>query len=357
MATSMKYNLLGQTGLKVSEICCGTMTFGQGTTEPEAHEILDTFVAGGGNFIDTADVYTGGTSEKVLGSWLVKQKKRDGLVIATKVYFGGPGPNDMGLSRVHIIKTVDQSLDRLQTPYIDLLQIHSWDSQTPVVEWMRTMKDLVTVGKVRYVGVCNVTGWQLQKIVTVAKELQVPLASLQTQYNLLCRAPEYELLDCSIHNRLGYLCWSPLKGGWLTGKFKKDAAPAADSRVGQVEAGKVAKLQSNPSYSQYKDDENVWALLATMKTIAEAHKSNEAQVALRWLLQRTGVTSVIIGARTLAQLKDNLGASTFILTEAEMVQLNEKSAGPIPYPYEMVWRTSARGGARLDDNLFPITQN
>jgi aryl-alcohol dehydrogenase-like predicted oxidoreductase len=348
----MPVRYLGTTGLRVSEICMGCMNFGDGADEFTAHEMLDQYVAAGGNFIDTADAYKGGESEAILGRWLVKQD-REKLVIATKVYFGGPGPNDMGLSRSHIMTNVAKSLSRLQTDYIDLYQIHNWDANTKVEDWLGTMKDLVTSGKIRMLGVCNVTGWQLQKIVMTAKAIGVPMVALQTQYSLMCREPEFELLDCAINEELGWLCWSPLKGGWLTGKFTKATTPDANSRVGLVESSQRAKMQSAPSYSQYADDDKVWSLLEAMDRIASKAGKTVPQVALRWCLQRKGVTSVIIGARTPAQLADNLGAVGWTLDDADMAVLCDKSAPAVPYPYEMVWRCSTKGD-RFDGTMFPI---
>eukprot|EP00037_Helgoeca_nana_P033601 m.418601 g.418601 ORF g.418601 m.418601 type:complete len:362 (-) comp31034_c0_seq1:118-1203(-) len=357
----MKYVTLGRTGIKVSQICLGTMNFGSKDKpiEEEAAAIavvLDAFVANGGNFIDTADVYHGGRSEEVVGLWLEKQA-RSSVVIATKVFFGGPGPNDGGLSKIHLMDGVAKSLARLRTTYIDVYQIHAWDAQTPPDEWLRTMLELVQAGKIRTVGVSNVTGWQLQKIVMIARDLGVPLASLQTQYNLLCREPEFELINCALEEDVGVMCWSPLKGGWLTGKFKKDEAPAADSRVGLVEAGKVTKLQSNPSYSQFASNPRVWDLLDVMKKVATERSCTVPQVAVRWLLQRSAVTSVVIGPKNVEQLEDLMKADGVELTTGNMTMLSDVSAPTVPYPYEMVWRVSARGVDRVDSGcatpLFP----
>lgn len=357
----MKYVTLGRTGIKVSQICVGTMNFGSPDRSIEDESkalgaVLDAFVAKGGNFIDTADIYHGGRSEEALGMWL-ETKDRSSLVIATKVMFGGPGPNASGLSRLHLLDAVEKSLTRLKTGYIDVYQIHAWDAQTPPEEWLATMRDLVAVGKVRTVGVSNVTGWQLQRIVSTAEKLGVPLASLQMQYNLLCRQPEWELLDCSIESGLGVLCWSPLKGGWLTGKFKRGAAPDAGTRVGKVEAGKVPKLQSNPSYSQFASNEKVWTLLDTMSKVAGDTSCSVPQVAVRWLLQRPGVTAAVIGPKNVAQLEDLLAVDDIQLSPASMKLLTDSSAIDVPYPYEMVWRVSSRGVNRVDADcsapLFP----
>jgi len=214
------------------------MTFGRETPEVEAHEQLDRFISKGGNFIDTADVYNSGESERIIGRWLAKlpgECRRD-IILATKVYFGGgrADVNATGLSRGHITATVKEALARLQTDYIDLLQIHNWDHETPPELWLQTMKDLIAAGKVHMIGVCNVTGWQLQHIITVGRNIGVPIVSAQLQYSLLVRGIEWELMDCCEHNGVSVLPWSALKGGWLTGKYERGVVPgAAAGRVGQ----------------------------------------------------------------------------------------------------------------------------
>ena len=221
----MKYRFLGKSGVRVSEICLGTMTFGNETNQTEAHAMLDAFVSQGGNFIDTADVYNSGESERILGQWLSNQtiEQRQKLVIATKVFFSGgrPDPNATGLSRMHILNSIEESLTNLKTSYVDLLQIHMWDAETPPEVWLGVMRDLVTAGKIRMLGVCNVTGWQLQKILSVGSTLGMEIVSAQMQYNLLARHIEWEVLECCEHNGIAVLPWSPLKGGWLSGKYTK----------------------------------------------------------------------------------------------------------------------------------------
>jgi len=346
----MQYSFLGNSGIKVSTIGLGTMNFGAEEADVSAlAEVITEFVQSGGNFIDTADVYHGGKSEEVLGKALAAAGvPRSSVVIATKVMFGGPGPNDGGLSRKHIMDGIEGSLARLGTDYVDLYQIHAWDAQTAPEVWLATMKDLLSAGKIRALGVSNLTGYQLQKVIMLARGLGVPIATLQTQYNLLCRQTEFELLPCCVEEDVAVLCWSPLKGGWLTGKFKKDEAPDADTRVGKVEAGTVKKLQSNPSYSQFADDPQVWALLDALGDIAKAGGWTVPQVATRWLLQRPAVAAVLVGPKNKAQMRDLIGAGTFTLSADQMSTLTDASAVAVPYPWEMVWRVSARGVPRVD---------
>ena len=219
----MNTRYLGKTGLKVSELCLGTMTFGRETDETTSYSILERFVEAGGNFIDTADVYSQGISEEIVGRWL-PTKNRDDLVIATKVRFGmGDGPNDVGLSRKHILSGVEASLRRLGTDYIDLYQVHCWDKRTPLEETLSTLDGLVKSGKVRYIGVSNFTGWQLQKAIDLSLHNGwEPFVCLQPLYNLLDRQLELELLPICENEGLGIIPWSPLRGGWLTGKYRRD---------------------------------------------------------------------------------------------------------------------------------------
>ena len=228
----MEYRFLGKTGLKVSELCLGTMTFGRETDETDSKRILNHFVELGGNFIDTADVYAESRSERIIGSWL-KDRPRENLVIATKVRFPtGDGQNDEGLSRKHILAAIDNSLKRLGTDYIDLYQVHCWDDGTPLEETLSTLSNLVDIGKVRYLGVSNFSGWQLQKAIDVSRHRGwEPFSCLQPLYNLLDRDIELELLPVCENEGLGVIPWSPLRGGWLTGKYHRgmDSPPRRDS--------------------------------------------------------------------------------------------------------------------------------
>lgn len=351
------YRFLGKSGLSVSNICLGTMTYGKSSTielfngptqrdEAESHAIMDRFVELGGNFIDTANIYSLGVSEEIVGSWLKKQKRSD-IVLATKVRATmGPGANDMGLSRRHILQQCDDSLRRLQTSYIDLYQTHGWDNAVPIEETLRALDDLVKCGKVRYIGVCNVVGWQMQKIVDKAEAMGInSIIGLQQQYSLLCRHPELEEFQVCKNEGLGVLPWSPLKGGLLTGKFERGVKPAGDgSRIGFVaEKESNRAFQSSPAWSKYEDNEFYWNLIDTMNKVAKSHGKSVPQVALRWLLQKNVVSSVIIGATSIKQLEDNMGASTgWSLTKEEMAELDTASSVELPYPYEMVFRMNER---------------
>jgi aryl-alcohol dehydrogenase-like predicted oxidoreductase len=349
----MEYNFVGATGLKVSNLALGTMTFGDAVGpmvqcgEETSHAILDAFVAAGGNFIDTADVYQRGESERILGRWLAKNAAiRHKLVVATKargVVEPGPnaGPNDSGLSRSHLLKAVEDSLSRLQTSYIDLMQMHVWDDGTPVEETIRTLDGLVQCGKVRYWGWSNLTGWQLQLIVDTCKRLNVQgPASLQQQYSLMCRQTEWEVTAVCTRENVGFMPWSPLKGGWLSGKVSRTTGIPEGTRMAWAEAT-GSSTQSGPSYSMFKDDEKTWVLIDGLKEVAEEVGATVAQVAIRWLLQQRVVTSVVIGAKSLSQLADNLKAASIRLTDAQMVKLDKLSAVAPPYPYEMVNRLQA----------------
>ncbi|TBL80817.1 aldo/keto reductase [Paenibacillus thalictri] len=326
----MNYRHLGKTGLRVSDLCLGAMTFGRETSEEDSFRIMDRFVASGGNFIDTADVYTQGSSEEIVGRWL-KGQKRDDVVIATKVRFAmGSGPNDVGLSRKHILAGVEASLRRLGTDYIDLFQVHAWDPKTPLEETLSTLNDLVRRGVVRYIGASNFRGWQLQKAIDLSKRHGwEAFTCLQPQYNLLCRATEYELIPVCESEGLGVIPWSPLRGGWLSGKFKRGMAePPQDSRVAIAE-----EKGWGEKWSTY-NNEHTWNVLDALFSVAEQAEKTPAQTALNWLLQKPGVTAPIIGARTLAQLESNLGGSGWSLTAEQIAQLDQASAMPVTYPYD-----------------------
>lgn len=330
----MNYRSLGRTGLKVSELCLGAMTFGREheASEAESHAMLERFVAAGGNFIDTADVYSRGVSEEILGRWLERQR-RDAFVVATKVRFPmGDDPNEVGLGRKHIMRSVERSLRRLRTDYLDLYQVHAWDKQTPLEETLSTLDDLVRRGWVRYLGVSNFTGWQLQKALELSKQRGwEPFSCLQPQYNLLCRSTEWELLPVSQNEGLGVIPWSPLRGGWLSGKFRRGMeAPLAGSRIERAEAEGWGE-----SWSAY-NNEHTWGILDALFEVAEEAGKKPAQVAINWLLERPGVTSPIIGARTMQQLEDNLGAVGWSLSPEQMGKLDQASKVQPPYPYDTV---------------------
>lgn len=325
----MKFRSMGRTGLKVSELCLGAMTFGRESSEEISIQMLNRFIEAGGNFIDTADVYSQGISEEILGRWL-KTQPRDDFVIATKVRWPmGSGPNHVGLSRKHILDAVANSLRRLNTDYIDLYQVHMWDFTTPIEETLHTLDILVSAGKVRYVGVSNFSGWQLQKAIDLSRHMGwEAFTCLQPLYNLLDREAEWELIPICLNEGLGIIPWSPLRGGWLSGKYQRGmAAPPEGTRV------KTAEEQGwTESWSLY-DNEHTWHVIDTLMAVAQEVGKTPAQVALNWLLQRPGITAPIIGARTMAQLEDNLGAAGWSLSAEHMERLNQASSKRLPYPY------------------------
>ncbi|WP_020576653.1 aldo/keto reductase [Actinopolymorpha alba] len=327
----MKYRFLGRTGLKVSELCLGAMTFGGQTDEETSHQMLDRFVEAGGTFIDTADVYSQGISEEVLGRWL-KTRNRDDLVIATKAYGGmGPGPNDSGNGRKHVLTAVEASLRRLGTDYIDLYQMHVFDDGTPLEETLSTLDTLVRSGKVRYIGASNYSGWQLQKAVDLSRQHGLEAyVCLQPLYNLLDREAEWELIPICQNEGLGLILWSPLRGGWLSGKYQRGmTGPIPGTRIDDA-----TREDLGEAWYAY-DNERTWQVIDTLTAVAKELGRSPAQVALRWLLQRPGVTAPIVGARSMAHFEDNLGAAGWTLGEEEMARLTEVSDRRLPYPYDL----------------------
>ena len=327
----MEHRTLGRSGCAVSCLALGTMTFGAETDEAGAHAQLDAFVAAGGDLVDTADVYSGGSSEEIIGRWLAARPHvRDQVVLATKGRFArGPGPNDAGLSRRHLQRALDSSLRRLGVEEVDLYQVHAWDPLTPIEETLRVLDDFVRAGKVRYVGLSNVVGWQVQKAVATARALRLETpVTVQPQYNLLVREVEWEIVPSCLDAGLGLLTWSPLGGGWLTGKYRRDARPTGATRLGEnPERGVEA-------YAGRSSRQRTWDVVEAVERVAEARDSTMAQVALAWLLARPSVTSVLLGARTLEQLHDNLGAAHLRL-DAEEIRLLDAASDPSPadYPY------------------------
>ncbi len=326
----MELNLLGNTGVKVSELCLGTMTFGREATEKESRNVLDAFVEAGGNFIDTADVYSLGTSEEIVGRWLTG-KRREDYIVATKVRFPmGDGPNDIGLSRKHIMDGVEASLRRLGTDYIDLYQVHAWDPLTPLDQTLGALDDLVRQGKVRYIGASNFKGWQLQKALDLSDAMGLErFVCLQPQYNLLSRATEYEVLDVCEHEGLGVIPWSPLRGGWLSGKFKRGMSePPAGTRIEIAEQEGWAE-----SWSAY-NNEFTWEVIDALHEVAGQTGRTPAQVAINWLLCNPVVTAPIIGARNMSQLTDNLDAAGWRLEREQLERLGRASTMAVSYPYD-----------------------
>jgi aryl-alcohol dehydrogenase (NADP+) len=327
----MDYRTLGTSGIVVSEQALGTMTFGAEADEETSHSILDTFVEAGGTFVDTADVYSSGASESIIGRWLAAHPtEREQVVIATKGRFPmGAGPNDLGLSRRHLSRALDASLTRLGVEQIDLYQMHAWDALTPIDETLRFLNDAVAAGKIGYYGFSNYLGWQLTKAVHVARSHGWAQAvTLQPQYNLLVRDIEHEVVPAALDAGIGLLPWSPLAGGWLSGKYSKDVAPTGATRLGEN------PQRGMEAWQKRNDNPRTWAVIDALHEVADAHGASLSQVALAWLGSRPAVTSVILGARTTGQLTDNLGAVDLDLSEDELGRLSEASAPVIDdYPY------------------------
>jgi aryl-alcohol dehydrogenase (NADP+) len=327
----MEYRTLGSTGTVVSAQCLGTMTFGKESSEEVSHAQLDRFVEAGGNFVDTADVYSAGVSEEIIGRWLAARPGvRDQLVIATKGRFPmGDGPNDAGLTRTHLSRALDASLRRLGIETVDLYQAHAWDPLAPIEETLGFFDDAVRAGKIRYAGVSNFLGWQLQKaaLLTEFRGL-APIVTLQPQYNLLVRDIEFELTDVCRHENIGILPWSPLAGGWLSGKYAPDVTPTGATRLGED------PKRGMEAYEARNAQERTWKVIDAVRQVADGRGVSMAQVALAWVADRPAVTSVILGARTVEQLDDNLGAAELHLADKETALLTEASTPIVSdYPY------------------------
>jgi aryl-alcohol dehydrogenase-like predicted oxidoreductase len=337
----MEYRQLGRSGLKVSALTMGTMTFGGqgdfanvGSTETEeARRQVDMCLDVGINMIDTADVYSTGRSEEIVGE--VIKGRRDDVLLATKVRMPmGPGPNDAGLSRHHIISGCEASLRRLGTDHIDLYQVHEWDGVTPLEETLEALASLVTSGKVRYVGASNYAGWQLMKALGTADRLGLPrFVSQQIYYSLQAREAEYELVPAAIDQGLGILVWSPLAGGLLSGKYRRGVTAPEGSR-------QLTDWGEPPVY----DEDKLYDTVDVLVEIADARGVSAARVALAYLLTKPAVTSLVIGARTSEQLADNLAAADLTLDDDERARLDEVSAMPLNYPY---WHQARTASDRL----------
>ncbi len=337
----MEYRNLGKSGLKVSVLTMGTMTFGGSgpfanvgnTGVDEARRQVDMCLEAGVNLIDTADVYSGGQSEEIVGE--VLRGRRDDVLLATKVRMPmGRGPNDAGLSLHHVVSGCEASLRRLGTDHIDLYQVHEWDGVTPLEETLEALDLLVRSGKVRYVGCSNYAGWQLMKALGTAAQHGLPrFVSQQIHYSLQARDAEYELIPAAVDQGLGVLVWSPLAGGLLSGKYRRDRRPSSGSR-------QLTDWNEPPVYDQDKLYDTVEVLVS----VGEEHKVSAAQVALAYLLRKPAVTTLVIGARTSEQLADNLAAADLELTDAEIERLDKVSAPTLLYPY---WHQAKTARDRL----------
>ena len=331
----MKTRFLGNTGVRVSELCFGAMTFGgRGywtyvgqVPQKEADTLVNAAIDGGVNFFDTADVYSEGWSEEILGKAL--GDKRKDIVLATKVRGRtGPGPNDVGLSRKHIMASCEGSLKRLGTDFIDLYQVHSFDPVTPLEETMRALDDLVRSGKVRYIGVSNFTGWQLMKALAVSEKQNLErFVTLQAFYSLIARDLENELVPLCLDQKLGILPWSPLGGGFLTGKYRRGKPRPQGAR----------RTDPTDQFLQF-DEEKGFDMVDELERIAKNHGGTIAQAALGYLLKKPGVTSVIMGVKNMEQLNDNLKTTDWDMTAEEVAGLDKLSGPPRAYPYWMLQR-------------------
>lgn len=326
----MEYRLLGDSGLAVSRLCLGTMTFGAETDRAGSFAQLDAFVEAGGTFIDTADVYSRGVSEQLVGDWLGERADaRDQVVLATKGRFPmNDGPNGVGLSRRHLHDALEASLRRLGVESIDLYQLHAWDPLTPIDEYLRFIDDAIGAGKVHYFGLSNFVGWQLTAVAerAAAQGWTVPV-SLQPQYNLLTRYIELEIVPACERYGLGLMPWSPLAGGWLTGKYRRDTRPSGASRLGDNPA------RGMEAYDRRNIDAT-WAVLDALEDVAKQSGLTMAQAALAWLADRPQVTSPIVGARTLEQLQGSLAVAEVHLDGDAARRLTEVSEPALPdYPY------------------------
>ena len=339
---TMEYRQLGRSGLRVSALTLGTMTFGGrggfsavGATDVDgARRQVDMCVDAGVNLIDTADVYSGGLAEEITGE--VLKGRRDSLLLSTKVRMTmGVGPNDAGLSRQHIISGCEASLRRLGTDHIDIYHVHEWDGQTRLEETMSALDSLVAAGKVRYLAASNYAGWQLMKALSVADRCGYErFAAQQVYYSLESRDAEYELVPLSVDQGLGILVWSPLAGGLVSGKYRRDASPSGQTR----------QLSGEWNEPPVRDREKLYDTIEVLVGIAGARQASPAQVALAWLLGRPAVTSLIIGARTEEQLRDNLEAADLTLSADERDALDKVSAPHLVYPH---WHQLATARDRL----------
>ncbi len=327
----MEYRRMGRSGLKVSSICLGTMTFGHGTDEAEAKRIVDLAFDAGINFFDTANSYGGGESEILLGKALTGRRRE--AIVATKFANPmGPGPNDSGMSRVHIMQAIEDSLRRLQMDYVDLYYIHHLDIQTPLEEMLTALDDLVRQGKVRYIACSNYEAWRLMEAMWISDSRQMArFECYQPQYSLVVRDIEEELIPLCQYKGLGVVVWSPLAGGFLTGKYQPGQRT--------VEGTRSAEDWAYPKryFAPNADD-----ILAELLAVSKGLGRSPAQVALRWTLEQSAITSAIIGARTVEQARDNMLAGEWRMPEEALKRLDDASQQPMRYPKSMEYNMHIR---------------
>src|SRR5215210_529536 len=318
----MEYRTLGRSGCAVSRLCLGTMTFGAETDEAGSHAQLDRFVEAGGTLVDTADVYSAGVSEQIIGRWFADRPAdvTERVVLATKGRFPTTNePNGVGLTTRHLTRALDASLGRLGLDAVDLYQVHAFDPWTPLEETLRTLDGFIRAGKIRYYGLSNFTGWQLTKAVHLARSLNLAEpVTLQPQYSLIVREIEWEIVPAVLDAGMGMLPWSPLGGGWLSGKYSRDSRPAGDSRLGED------PHRGMEAYDRRGTD-RTWAIIDAVQKLAEDRGVSMAEVALAWVTDRPGVTSTILGARTTDQLETNLRATDLHLDPEEVAKLDAVS--------------------------------
>ncbi|UKB85776.1 aldo/keto reductase [Chryseobacterium sp. MEBOG06] len=345
----MEYRLLGNSGLYVSELCFGTGTFGGvhgfeawGSTQvADAKRIIDICIEAGINFFDTADIYSQGVSEEILGK-AIEGKKREDLIISTKSTFPfGEGPNNQGSSRQRIIQQVEGSLKRMNTDYIDVYHMHGFDAVTPVEETLRALDDLIEAGKIRYIACSNFSGWHLMKSLSISEKYGWnKYIAHQVYYALTNRDYEWELMPLAEDQKVGAIVWSPLAGGRLGGKFSRSKEWPTSGRV--AEGG-------SPVHEDSIERENLYRITDVLEAIADETQKTVPQVALNWLLQRPTISTLIIGARNEEQLRDNLGATGWKLTEEQIQRLNDASKAKAPYPY---WHQTERPKINPAVNIF-----
>jgi aryl-alcohol dehydrogenase-like predicted oxidoreductase len=339
----MEYRTLGRSGLKISTLTMGTMTFGgQGnfakvgkTDLTEARRQIDLCLDAGINLIDTANVYSNGLSEEIIGEALGGKRKNDVLIASKARMKIGTGPNDEGLSRYHLIRECEKSLKRLKTDVIDIYFLHEWDGTTPLEETLAALDTLVSQGKVRYVGCSNYSGWHIMKALGIAERNRHPrFITQQIHYTLEAREAEYELLPISVDQGLGVLVWSPLAGGLLSGKYSCDKA--------------TARQLAGWSEPPIRDADRLWRIVDALAEVGKAHGVSAAQVALAWLLTRPAVASLVIGGRNETQFKDNIAAASLTLTLEERTRLDAVSKPPVLYPYWHQQATARRSFGPAD---------
>ena len=334
------FRALGRSGLVVSPLALGTMTFGPGEWNADdrtSRAIFDAYRAAGGNFVDTADIYAGGQSERLVGQFIKDTRSRDEIVLATKFAFngsaspltgaqvGGGNPNAGGAGAKNLHRALDASLKRLGTEYIDLYWMHIWDGVTPVEEIVQTLGDLVRAGKIRYYGLSDMPAWLAMKAATLASERRIPAPiAMQLEYSLVARDVEAEHIPAAREGGMGVMPWSPLAGGFLTGKYKRG------------DTGDTGRLSGSNPFGDSKFVDRNWDILDALKTVAAELDRPTAQVALAWVMARPGVGSTLVGARTVAQLESNIVATSIRLSEAQMKRLNEASAPPPSFSSSLV---------------------